>query len=38
MRIWGRTYNELGQSTWVAVETDANGFNDYVYATNLIQV
>jgi hypothetical protein len=38
MRIWGRTYNELGVATWVMVQTDANGFNDYVYATNLIQV
>lgn len=24
--------------TWVAVETDANGFNDNVYLTNLAQV
>lgn len=38
MRIWGRTYNEDGTWQWVAVTTDANGFNDYVYATNLIQV
>lgn len=38
MRIWGRTYNEDGTYQWVAVQTDANGFNDYVYATNLIQV
>jgi len=24
--------------TWQVVQTDANGFNDYVFATNLIQV
>lgn len=33
MRIWGRTTS--GQ--WVAVTTDANGFNDYVYIVDLIQ-
>jgi hypothetical protein len=38
LRVWGRTTDELGNKTWVAVTTDANGFNDLVYATNLIQV
>lgn len=37
MRIWGRTTDELGNRTWVKVETDANGNNDAVYVTNLIQ-
>ncbi len=37
MRIYGRVYNELGVSRWVEVQTDANGFNDYVYVTALIQ-
>lgn len=33
MRVYGRS--EVG--SWVVVETDANGLNDYVYATALIQ-
>ncbi len=37
MRTWGRTYNELGVPTWVEVSTDANGYNDAVYLTTLIQ-
>lgn len=37
MRIWGRLYAEDGTWTWVAVSTDANGNNDNVYITNLIQ-
>jgi hypothetical protein len=39
VRIWGRInqVNGLG-GTWVAVETDANGFDDAVRVTNLIQV
>jgi len=28
----------LPQQRWVIVTTDANGFNDYVYATTLVQV
>lgn len=38
MRSWGRTYNEDGTYQWVAVTTDANGFNDQVYLTTLVQV
>jgi hypothetical protein len=39
MRIWGRVNQVNGQGgTWQIVQTDANGRNDYVYATNLIQV
>lgn len=34
MRIYGRDQN----SKWVEFQTDPNGFNDYVYAINLIQV
>lgn len=37
MRTYGRTYSELGVPTWVEVSTDANGFNDAVYLTTLIQ-
>jgi hypothetical protein len=37
MRTWGRVYNELGVGTWVEVSTDANGFNDGVMVTTLIQ-
>lgn len=37
MRVYGRIYDELGNPTWVVVQTDAHGFNDYVYATALIQ-
>ena len=38
MRAWGRTYNKDGTYQWVEVTTDANGFNDAVYITELIQV
>ena len=37
MRTYGRTTNEDGTKTWVVVETDANGFNDEVWLTTLIQ-
>ena len=37
MRTWGRTYDELGNPTWVEVTTDANGYNDNVYLTSLSQ-
>lgn len=37
MRTWGRTYNEDGTSQWVEVQTDANGFDDAVWITTLIQ-
>ncbi len=38
MRVWGRTYDEYGVATWVAVTTQANGLNDYVNLTWLVQV
>lgn len=39
MKVWGRInqINGVG-GTWVAVETDANGYNDQVYLTALCQV
>lgn len=37
MRTWGRVPNGLGGMKWIVVETDVNGFNDYVYITALIQ-
>ena len=37
MRTWGRTYDELGNATWVEVSTDSKGLNDYVYVTALCQ-
>ena len=37
MRTYGRTYDLLGNPTWVEVSTDANGFDDMVWATTLIQ-
>ncbi len=37
MHTWGRTYNEDGTFQWVEVTTDANGNNDAVWLTTLIQ-
>lgn len=37
MRTYGRTYDELGNASWVEVTTDANGFNDDVMLTTLAQ-
>ena len=37
LRTYGRVYSELGVPTWTEVTTDANGYNDYVYVTALIQ-
>lgn len=37
MRTYGRVTSEQGVKTWVVIETDANGFNDNVYLTTLIQ-
>lgn len=37
MRTWGRDYNEDGTYQWVEVTTDANGFNENVYLTTLVQ-
>ncbi|HGF4015942.1 hypothetical protein [Burkholderia cenocepacia] len=38
MRTWGRIDNADGSYRWVAVTTDANGYNDNVYLTTLCQV
>lgn len=38
MRAWGRVYAPDGSYKWQAVTTDANGYNDEVYVTNLAQV
>ena len=38
MRVWGRVFNSDGTSyTWTEVSTDANGNNDLVMLTALIQ-
>lgn len=37
LRTWGRTYNEEGVPTWVMVTTDADGYNDSVFATTVVQ-
>ena len=38
MRTYGRVYAEDGSYTWVEVSTDANGFDDMVMLTTLVQV
>lgn len=38
MRTWGRVFNPDGTWTWTEVTTDAQGFNDYVWITALVQV
>jgi len=38
MRTYGRKYAEDGTYTWVAVQTDANGNDDAVWLTTLLQV
>lgn len=37
MRVWGRVFNSDGTYTWTEVSTDANGNNDLVMLTALIQ-
>src|ERR1017187_8178937 len=37
MRTYGRVPDGFGGLKWVTVSTDANGFNDNVYITALIQ-
>lgn len=37
MRTYARIYNQQGAARWVVVQTDAQGFDDYVWATTLIQ-
>jgi hypothetical protein len=38
MRTYGRVTNPDGTKSWYEVTTDANGLNDAVYVTTLIQV
>lgn len=40
MRVWGRVYDKLNPFVWEwkAIETDANGLNDLVMVTALVQV
>lgn len=38
MRNYWRVKNSAGTLTWIEVDTDANGFNDLVYLSNLTQV
>lgn len=37
MRTYGRVTNRDGTKTWVVVQTDADGNDDYVYLTTLCQ-
>ncbi len=37
MRVWGRTFQPDGTYIWTEVTTDANGQNDLVMLTALIQ-
>jgi hypothetical protein len=37
VRLYGRVDNGAGGKKWVVVQTDANGNNDLVYVTALIQ-
>lgn len=37
MRTYGRVFNHDGTWTWVQVNTDAQGFDDYVWIVTLIQ-
>ena len=38
MRVYGRTTDELGNKSWVVIQTDSTGNNEYVYVTALVQV
>lgn len=37
MRTFGRIINPDGSKTWVQISTDANGFDDWVWFTTLLQ-
>ncbi len=37
MRVYGRTYDTLGNPTWQVVQTASNGDNSMVYLTALAQ-
>ncbi len=37
MRTYGRTQNSDGSFTWVEVQTDPSGLNDYVWLLTLVQ-
>ena len=38
MRTYGRVTNADGSRTWVEVQTDSQGYDDYVWLTTLCQV
>lgn len=38
MRTYGRVFEEGQPPRWIVVETDAQGSNDYVWLTTLLQV
>ena len=37
MRTWGRQYSENGTYQWVEVLPDANGYEDNIWLTTLVQ-
>ena len=37
MRVYGRVLNSDGDLVWQEVQTDSQGFNDYVYVTAFAQ-
>jgi hypothetical protein len=37
MRTYGRVSDVNGIKTWIVVQTDGKGYNDYVYLTGLVQ-
>lgn len=37
MRTYARIYNDNNEPRWIVIETDAEGFDDYVWANTLIQ-
>ncbi len=38
MRTYGRIFHGDGTWTWTEVDTDAQGYDDYVWITTLVQV
>lgn len=38
MRNYWRVQNSAGELVWAEANTDVNGYNDFVYFTNLLQV
>jgi hypothetical protein len=37
MRTWGRTFNEDGTYQWIQITPDANGFDENIWLTTLVQ-